>query len=361
MSVTVPNSRREEFGYDGLGRLRVSLIFEWNAATGTWNPPVEKRRVYDGMDVVQERSVENYVRASLTRTGNIGGILARSTAETGHTYFAYDERGNVTTLTDSAGAVVGSYAYDAWGNTVAQSGARAVDNPYRFSTKEALGGMYSFGYRFYNSSTGKWLNRDPIREAGGINFYAAMANDPINNADEYGLDWLGRNVFGPHEFDSGDGGGGGGPESSESYGGGEGGGGGSGGGVRFSGGRPSLKGDPYSPEAVEARIQAGRISRPPGWSQRDSWDDLPRNKNGQTIVCDPAAQGPHTVVGIRNNPRSTKIPYRTGVTFDKNGKPIGRIDVTNHFPMRGWQNHPIPHFHPWIGNGFVKGAHYPMP
>ena len=40
---------------------------------------------------------------------------------------------------------------------------------------------------FYNPSTGRWLNRDPISEAGGINTFAFTGNDPINESDPYGL------------------------------------------------------------------------------------------------------------------------------------------------------------------------------
>ena len=34
---------------------------------------------------------------------------------------------------------------------------------------------------------GRWINRDPIEEEGGINLYGAFANDPVNLSDEYGL------------------------------------------------------------------------------------------------------------------------------------------------------------------------------
>ena len=37
---------------------------------------------------------------------------------------------------------------------------------------------------------GRWLNRDPIGEAGGVNLYGAVGNNPVNNFDPYGLDWL---------------------------------------------------------------------------------------------------------------------------------------------------------------------------
>jgi RHS repeat-associated protein len=32
-------------------------------------------------------------------------------------------------------------------------------------------GYYNYGFRFYNSTTGRWLSRDPIEEEGGINLY----------------------------------------------------------------------------------------------------------------------------------------------------------------------------------------------
>ena len=44
------------------------------------------------------------------------------------------------------------------------------------------------GYRFYSASTGRWLNRDPIEEAGGVNLYGFIANDWIGSVDAFGLE-----------------------------------------------------------------------------------------------------------------------------------------------------------------------------
>jgi uncharacterized protein RhaS with RHS repeats len=38
----------------------------------------------------------------------------------------------------------------------------------------------------YNPSTGRWLNRDPIGERGGVNLYALVGNDPLGEIDVLG-------------------------------------------------------------------------------------------------------------------------------------------------------------------------------
>lgn len=40
---------------------------------------------------------------------------------------------------------------------------------------------------FYNPSTGRWLNRDPLGEAGGLNVYAFAQNRPVHLIDNLGL------------------------------------------------------------------------------------------------------------------------------------------------------------------------------
>ena len=181
----VPTSA-SEWVYDYASRKPISREFTY--AGGAWTQTSEKRRVFDGMDVVQERNASNEVTAQLVRDGNIGGILSRTTAG-GASFYGYDGNGNVTLLTDATGADVAHYRYDAFGQTLEASGARAAENPYRFSSKElhAASGLYDFGYRFYSAGLGRWINRDPISETGGVNLYAMVGNDPVNSVDAYGL------------------------------------------------------------------------------------------------------------------------------------------------------------------------------
>ena len=185
-AANAPTSK-SEFVYDYASRKAISREFSYT--NGAWQQTDEKRRVFDGMDVIQERNSNNEVTAQMVRDGNIAGILSRTTA-TGAAFYGYDGNGNVSLLTDSAGQDVGHYRYDAFGNTLEAVGPRAGENPYRFSTKELHGpsGLVDFGFRFYSPGMGRWLNRDPIREAGGVNLYHFVHNSPINAFDSYGLD-----------------------------------------------------------------------------------------------------------------------------------------------------------------------------
>src|SRR5690606_38498347 len=101
----------------------------------------------------------------------------------------YDGRGNVVQLTDANQDTVADYRYSAFGPLLASSGAEANNNPYRFSTKEyhSQPGLYDYEYRFYSPGLGRWINRDPIQEKGGLNIYQFVANDPMSKYDPNGL------------------------------------------------------------------------------------------------------------------------------------------------------------------------------
>lgn len=47
--------------------------------------------------------------------------------------------------------------------------------------------MADYGFRYYDPGMGRWLNRDPIGEAGGINLYAMASNTLLHHLDLLGL------------------------------------------------------------------------------------------------------------------------------------------------------------------------------
>ena len=176
---------RSEFAYDGMGRLMKSSEFTRSGAT--WLKQSETGRVFDGLDTVQERGDNNVLMAQLTRDGNIGGVLSRKAGAV-TSFFGYDGNGNVALLSDAQGNGVGHYRYDGFGNALEVSGSSAIENEHRFSTKElhAPSGLYYYGFRFYSPALGRWINRDPIREMGGINLYRMVRNNAVNSQDAYG-------------------------------------------------------------------------------------------------------------------------------------------------------------------------------
>ena len=52
---------------------------------------------------------------------------------------------------------------------------------------ETASGMFYYGFRYYDPVAGRWPNRDPIGEQGGLNAYAFVENDGINAWDYLGL------------------------------------------------------------------------------------------------------------------------------------------------------------------------------
>ena len=195
-AVTLTNGWKTGYVYDGLGRRRIRKDYTWSA--GAWAETNEVHYVYDGMNVIQERNSNNIPLVTYTRgvdlsgtrqgAGGIGGLLARTDAN-GPAYYHDDGNGNVTALVNGSGALVAKYLYDSFGNTLGMWGSLAAGNTYRFSSKEmdARTGQYYYGYRWYDPNLQRWLNRDPIQEAGGINLYGFVGNDPINEVDLYGL------------------------------------------------------------------------------------------------------------------------------------------------------------------------------
>ncbi len=131
-----------------------------------------------------------------------GGPLARTSG--GRTLlYTPDASGNVSQQLDAAtGAVVASYAFDAWGGrSVATSDPTAALDPYA-----GYGGMHGYytdpetglqlcGLRYYDSAAGRWLNRDPISYTGGMNLYGYCGNGALGASDASGMFGWG-DVFG---------------------------------------------------------------------------------------------------------------------------------------------------------------------
>lgn len=104
-------------------------------------------------------------------------------------YLHYDQVGSLRAVSDSNHDIIKEIIYDSFGNILEDSNPD-FKVPFGFA-----GGLYDsdtgltrFGYRDYDSYTGKWTAKDPIDFSGGdTNLYGYVLGDPINGIDPEGL------------------------------------------------------------------------------------------------------------------------------------------------------------------------------
>ena len=218
---TIAGHTRERviFEYDYLGR-RYEKKYYTEVASSFVLQETE-RYIYDGWDLIA-RLVDGTLTQSYTwgtdvsgvigGAGGVGGLLMvheYSSGSINKTHFPiYDGNGNVMGFIDADyssfdedDSITAFYEYDAFGQTLRAHGSFAEANPIRFSSKyfDEETWHYYYGYRYYNPFHGRWLSRDPIGEEGGLNLYGFVGNDPVNNWDYLGLDFIAladRNVGG---------------------------------------------------------------------------------------------------------------------------------------------------------------------
>ena len=65
-------------------------------------------------------------------------------------------------------------------------GRISVDFRYAGMFYHQASGLYLTQYRAYDPRTGRWLNRDPIEEEGGLNLYGYVGGNPVMYTDPNG-------------------------------------------------------------------------------------------------------------------------------------------------------------------------------
>src|SRR5690606_19947104 len=193
-----------DFVYDYQSRRVRKTVEEYDGSD--WQVVNDRKFIYDDWNLIAEygpvasswQLAASYtwgldLRNSLQGTGGVGGLLA-VTIGADSFYATSDVNGNVSEYLNDTGAVEAHFEYDAFGRTVSTSGTDLERFVYRFSTKyeDAGTGLYYYGFRYCNPSTGRWLNRDPLEEYGGVNIYALSANNLTNLVDYLGMKSMGR-------------------------------------------------------------------------------------------------------------------------------------------------------------------------
>jgi len=102
---------------------------------------------------------------------------------------------NPTAIINTSGFVEERYAYSAFGvrrimgPDFSDRASSNFDWDFGFHGQflDEESGYYNYAYRYYSPELGRFINRDPIEERGGINLYAFVGNSPVNRYDRFGL------------------------------------------------------------------------------------------------------------------------------------------------------------------------------
>ena len=177
------------YAYDHLSR----LIFSSTGGT------VTARYDYDAWNRIAEYSATTLqtiytwgldLSGTMQGAWGVGGLLA-TRISSGVLYFpTYDGNGNVSEYLANSGGAIVRFEYDPFGRLTRATGTpqSQAHFEFRFSTKprDHATGLYYYGYRWYDPYTGRWINRDPIEEGGGVNLYGFVGNDGISDFDTLG-------------------------------------------------------------------------------------------------------------------------------------------------------------------------------
>jgi len=172
---------RTEFTYDGESHVH-SIRQLTNGV-----PASLRRFVWCDNNICEERDESG---GATTKRFFNQGVRIEAGPNVGSYFYTRDHLGSIRELTDSSGNVRARYSYDPFGARTRVGGDLESDFGFSglFFTREA--GLSLAMFRAYDAELGRWLSRDPLRNAErkeGPNLYAYVHNNPINKIDPLGL------------------------------------------------------------------------------------------------------------------------------------------------------------------------------
>jgi len=164
------NGTSSAFTYDGQGRLVQIIDSKGNATTANHS--------YTWCGSVRCLAHDNTQSGSPVSTQYFGqGAIIGGTPY----YYVKDRLGSVTQLISTAGVIASQYTYDPYGNRTTVSSTVVADIGYAGYFTHAVSGLDFTAHRAYDPVHARWVNRDPIGEAGGVNLYAYVGGNPLSS------------------------------------------------------------------------------------------------------------------------------------------------------------------------------------
>jgi len=201
--ISTASSRKWSFYYDDLDRLyQVSMAdvvpYGTITSTVTYSTDYDGHRiaktvsaqavgngttkyVYDGDTVIEE----------ISPWGTTYELPGAGYVTNGTQYYSWDNaEGSTLSTVNSAGALQSRNEYDGYGMT--HPDVSGPQSDFRFVGAKSYvtdddTGFDMLGRRFYIPQLGRFLNQDPIGQAGGLNIYEYAGDSPVTGTDPSGL------------------------------------------------------------------------------------------------------------------------------------------------------------------------------
>jgi RHS repeat-associated protein len=139
--------------------------------------------------------------------GADGLVSQRDVAGGASYWYLYGAQEEARALVGVSGVVVNRYEYDPYG--VVSTKVEGVSNDFEYTGKHGcltddLSGLVLCGQRWYAPVLGRWLSRDPIGFAGGVNLYEYVNGNPLRWIDPSGdkpvIGWVVELVKGGRKY-----------------------------------------------------------------------------------------------------------------------------------------------------------------
>ncbi len=189
-----------QYQYDAVGR-RVSRTDNFGTQTLYY---------YDDHRAIEEQSSAGITQATYAFGNYIDEALTMDrVGEPGPFYYHQNTAWSLYALSDSTGKGVEGYSYDAYGyqtivlpgsdgmlwtsdDVILAGGKSSYGNPFLYTEQhlDPEAGLYFYRARYHDPMTGRFMQRDPLAYADGMNLYEYVKDSPPNYAD-----WQGQQSF----------------------------------------------------------------------------------------------------------------------------------------------------------------------